>query len=231
MNSKVTENPFKNRRGEVSLFVIVTSLFISLYLVSNMMAVKVVGFFDIFCFDAGTITFPLTYMLGDVLTEIWGYRTTRRVIWMTLICNVLMVVCTQIGVWMPSPDYLAESEAAYNLLFDYVPRIVLGSLAGFLLGELSNSWIMERMKRKTKGKYLWLRMFGSSVVGYLMDSVPFVLIAYAGIVSTRDLLMMILLQYVLKLGIEAIFGTPLAYMFVGWIKRHTSHPDEVETRS
>ena len=228
MNSKVTENPFKNRRGEVSLFVIVTSLFISLYLVSNMMAVKVVGFFDIFCFDAGTITFPLTYMLGDVLTEIWGYRTTRRVIWMTLICNVLMVVCTQIGVWMPSPDYLAESEAAYNLLFDYVPRIVLGSLAGFLLGELSNSWIMERMKRMTKGRYLWLRMFGSSVVGYLMDSVPFVVIAYAGIVSTRDLLMMILLQYVLKLGIEAIFGTPLAYMFVGWIKRHTSNPDEAE---
>ena len=228
MNSKVTENPFKNRRGEVSLFVIVTSLFISLYLVSNMMAVKVVGFFDIFCFDAGTITFPMTYMLGDVLTEIWGYRTTRRVIWMTLICNVLMVVCTQIGVWMPSPDYLAETEAAYNLLFDFVPRIVLGSLAGFLLGELSNSWIMERMKHKTKGRYLWLRMFGSSVVGYLLDSVPFVLIAFAGVVSTRDLLMMILLQYVLKLGIEALFGTPLAYMFVRWIKRHTENPDEEE---
>lgn len=228
MNSKVTENPFKNRRGEVSLFVIVTSLFISLYLVSNMMAVKVVGFFDIFCFDAGTITFPMTYMLGDVLTEIWGYRTTRRVIWMTLICNVLMVVCTQIGVWMPSPDYLAETEAAYNLLFDFVPRIVLGSLAGFLLGELSNSWIMERMKHKTKGRYLWLRMFGSSVVGYLLDSVPFVLIAFAGVVSTRDLLMMILLQYVLKLGIEALFGTPMAYMFVHWIKRHTENPDEEE---
>ena len=219
MNSKVTENPFKNRRGEVSLFVIVTSLFISLYLVSNMMAVKVVGFFDIFCFDAGTITFPMTYMLGDVLTEIWGYRTTRRVIWMTLICNVLMVVCTQIGVWMPSPDYLAETAGAYNHIFTYVPRIVIASLVGFLLGELSNAWLMEKIKIKTQGKRLWVRTIGSSAVAYLFDSLPFVLIAFAGTVSLHDLLLMIAFQYFAKLLIEVFFGTPMAYAAIRALER------------
>ena len=185
------------------------------------MALKVVSIFGLFCFDAGTITFPLAYMLGDVLTEIWGYRTTRKVIIVTLVCNTLMVICTRIGVVMPSPDYLEPTAAAYNLMFDYVPRIVLGSLVGFFLGEISNAWVMARLKKATGGKYLWLRTIGSSMVGYLFDSVPFVLIAFAGVVSTHDLVMMVVLQYLLKLGIEVLFGTPLAYGAIAWIKRHT----------
>ena len=217
---KVSENPFKNRVSKDSLLVVVTALFVTLYLVSNIMAVKVVSLAGLFYFDAGTITFPLAYMLGDVLTEIWGYRTARKVIWMTLACNVLMVVCTQLGVWMPSPDYLSTTEVAYNTIFDYVPRIVLGSLVGFLLGELSNSWVMARLKKVTKGRHLWLRTIGSSMVGYLFDSVPFVLIGFAGVVSTHDLVMMMALQYLLKLAIEVLFGTPLAYASIGWIKRH-----------
>ncbi len=220
--NKVSENPFKNRISRQSLLLVVTSLFVTLYLVSNVMAVKVVGFWGLLYFDAGTITFPLAYMLGDVLTEIWGYRTTRKVIILTLLCNVLMVICTRIGVAMPSPDYLADTANAYNTIFDYVPRIVLGSLVGFLLGELSNSWCMERLKKITKGKYLWLRTIGSSMVGYLFDSLPFVLIAFAGVVTTHDLVAMVVLQYALKLVIEVLFGTPLAYATIGWIKRHTS---------
>ena len=219
--NKVSENPFKNRVSRESLLVVVTALFVTLYLVSNIMAVKVVSIFGLFCFDAGTITFPLAYMLGDVLTEIWGYRTTRKVILVTLVCNILMVVCTRIGVVMPSPDYLEPTAAAYNLMFDYVPRIVLGSLVGFFLGEISNAWVMARLKRATDGKHLWLRTIGSSMVGYFFDSVPFVLIAFAGVVSTHDLVMMVVLQYLLKLGIEVLFGTPLAYGAIAWIKRHT----------
>ena len=218
---KVSENPFKNRVSRESLLVVVTALFVTLYLVSNIMAVKVVSIFGLFCFDAGTITFPLAYMLGDVLTEIWGYRTTRKVIIVTLVCNTLMVICTRIGVVMPSPDYLEPTAAAYNLMFDYVPRIVLGSLVGFFMGEISNAWVMARLKKATGGKYLWLRTIGSSMVGYLFDSVPFVLIAFAGVVSTHDLMMMVVLQYLLKLGIEVLFGTPLAYGAIAWIKRHT----------
>ncbi len=218
--NKVSENPFKNRISKESLLIVVTSLFVTLYLVSNVMAVKVVGLFGLMYFDAGTITFPMAYMLGDVLTEIWGYRTTRKVILLTLLCNILMVLFTQIGVWIPSPDYLEATEQAYNTIFNYVPRIVLGSLVGFLLGELSNAWCMERIKRLTKGRRLWVRTIGSSMVGYLFDSLPFVLIAFAGVVTTHDLVVMCVVQYVVKLLIEVLFGTPLAYAAIGWMKRH-----------
>ncbi len=217
---KVSENPFKNRaRGNMPLIVI-TALFITCYLVSNIMAVKVIGLFDLFYFDAGTITFPFAYMLGDVLTEIWGYKTARNVILTTLLCNILLVVCTQIGVWLPSPHYLDETANAYNHIFSYVPRVVIGSLVGFLLGELSNSRLMEHIKRRTKGRFLWVRTIGSSVVGYMFDTIPFVLIAFLGTLTVRDLLLMIALQYFMKLGIEALFGTPMAYAVILALKRY-----------
>ena len=216
---KVSENPFKNREVGDTPLVVVTALFVTLYLVSNVMAVKVIGFFGLFYFDAGTITFPFAYMLGDVLTEIWGYRTARKVIWITFLCNILMVVCTQIGVWLPSPDYLDSAAEAYNHIFTYVPRIVIGSLVGFLLGELSNAWFMERIKSFTNGKHLWVRTIGSSVIGYLLDTIPFVLIAFLGTLTTRDLLLMIAFQYFMKLGIEVLFGTPVAYAAILFLKR------------
>ena len=216
---KVSENPFKNRTaGDMSL-IVVTALFVTCYLVSNLMAVKVIGFFNLFYFDAGTITFPFAYMLGDVLTEIWGYRTTRKVIFLTFACNIFMVTCTQIGIWLPSPDYLEGNAEAYDTVFNYVPRIILGSLAGFLLGELSNSWMMERIKSKTKGKHLWIRTIGSSIIGYLFDTIPFVLIAFLGVLTTRDILLMIALQYLMKLGIETFFGTPMTYAAISLLKK------------
>ena len=216
---KVTENPLKNREDSDMLLVIVTALFVTAYLVSNVMAVKVIGLLDLFCFDAGTITFPFAYMLGDVLTEIWGYRTAKKVIFLTFVCNILMVICTQIGVWLPSPDYLDATADAYNTIFNYVPRIVVASLTGFLLGELSNAWLMEKIRMKLGGSRLWVRTIGSSLVAYVFDTVPFVLIAFAGTLSTRDILLMIALQYCMKIGIEAFFGTPMAYGLISMIKR------------
>ena len=216
---KVSENPFKNRISERTAFTVVVSLFVTLYLVSNIMAVKVISILGLFYFDAGTITFPFAYMLGDVLTEIWGFKTAKKVIWMTFFCNLLMVVCTQIGVWLPSPGYLEETASAYNHIFTYVPRIVIASLTGFLLGELSNAYLMEKIKEKTKGRRLWVRTIGSSAVAYIFDSLPFVLIAFAGVVSTRDLLMMIAFQYGAKLLIEAVFGTPMAYMAISLYRK------------
>ena len=217
--NKVSENPFKNRIGNDMPLMVITALFVTLYLVSNVMAVKVISIFSVFCFDAGTITFPFAYMLGDVLTEIWGYRTARKVIWMTFLCNIIMVLCTQVGVWMPSPGYLDDTACAYNTVFMYVPRVVLGSLVGFLLGELSNAWLMERIKEKTKGRFLWVRTIGSSVIGYMLDTLPFVLIAFAGVLAAYDLILMIILQYVMKLSIEVLFGTPLAYAVIVFLKR------------
>ena len=181
---KVSDNPLKNRTISATPLMVVTALFVTLYLVSNIMAVKVISLFGLFYFDAGTITFPFAYMLGDVLTELWGFRTAKRVIWLTFVCN-----------------------------------IVLGSLAGFLCGELSNAWLMERIKIKMRGHHLWVRTIGSSAVGYMFDTLPFVLIAFLGTVSTHDLLYMIVFQYVSKLLIEALFGTPMAYAVIRWVRR------------
>lgn len=221
--NKVAENPSKNRANSHWPLMIVTALFVTLYLVSNVMAVKVIGLFNLFYFDAGTITFPFAYMLGDVLTEIWGFRTSKRVIYLTLLCNIILVVCTQIGVWLPSPEYLSDSATAYNTVFTYVPRIVLGSLAGFLCGELSNAWVMERIKVMMQGRHLWVRTIASSAVGYLFDTLPFVLIAFAGVVSTHDLIYMLVFQYVSKLTIEASMGTPMAYVVIRWIRKHVNN--------
>ena len=197
---------------------IVTAMFVTLYLVSNIMAVKVIGLWGLFYFDAGTITFPFAYMLGDVLTEIWGFKMAKRVIWTTFFCNLVMVICTQVGVWLPSPEHLADTEAAYNHLFNYVPRIVIASLAGFLLGELSNAWVMDKMKQKMKGRKLWVRTIGSSMVGYVFDTLPFVLIAFLGVVTTKELLLMMAFQYFSKLIIEATMGTPMAYAVVRMLR-------------
>lgn len=217
---KVSENPSKNRTGDkMSPYVIVTVLFVMCYIVSNLMAVKVIGFFGLFYFDAGTITFPLAYMLGDVLTEMWGYKTAKKTIILAFLCNVFVVFCTQIGVWLPSPDYLDTTAKAYDTVFNYVPRIVLGSLTGFLLGEISNAWLMEKIKGKTKGKRLWVRTIGSSIIGYIFDTVPFVLIAFLGVLTTRDIILMIVSQYLMKLTIEAVFGTPLAYAAILYMKK------------
>ena len=159
-------------------------------------------------------------MLGDVLTEIWGYRTARKVIFMTFVCNVILVLCTQIGVWLPSPEHLGETAAAYNHIFSYVPRIVVASLVGFLLGELSNAWLMVKIREKTKGKHLWVRTIGSSAVGYVFDSLPFVLIAFLGTITTKELLLMLAFQYFSKLLIEAVFGTPMAYAAIRFIRKY-----------
>ena len=217
--NKVSENPLKNRTNGEMPFMVVTALFVTLYLVSNIMAVKVISFFDIIYFDAGTITFPFAYMLGDILTEIWGYHKAKKVIWMTFLCNIIMMIFTQVAVWLPSPDYLEDTAIAYDNVFTYVPRIVIASLTGFLLGELSNSWLMDKIKKRTEGRFLWLRTIGSSIAAHLLDTVPFVLIAFIGTMTTRDIIMMIATQYFMKLGIEVVFGTPLAYAGVGYIKR------------
>ena len=217
--NKVSENPFKNRTDVMSPYVIVTVLFVMCYVVSNLMAVKVVSFFDLFYFDAGTITFPLAYMLGDVLTEIWGYKAARKTIILAFFCNIFVVTWTQIGVWLPSPDYLDPIATAYNSVYSYVPRIVIASLTGFLLGELSNAWLMDKIKAKTKGRHLWVRTIGSSIVGYIFDTVPFVLIAFLGVLTTRDILLMIASQYLMKISIEAALGTPMAYAAIAYLKR------------
>lgn len=220
MENKVPENPSKNRIGSFTPLTVVSGLLITLYLTANLMAVKVISIGPLALFDAGTITFPIAYMLSDVLAEIWGYRTAKKVIFLTFACNALMVIFTAIGIILPYPDYMAEVQTAYSTVYTYVPRIVVASLISFLAGDIMNAKILVLMRdRAENGRHLWMRTIGSSAAGYLIDTVLFVLIAFSGTSPVSDLLSMIGVQYIAKLLLEAVLGTPLAYMAIGFIRR------------
>lgn len=215
MNKQVLENPAKNQDN----LIIITALMITCYLTSNIMAVKLVEINGHSWFDAGTITFPLAYMLGDVLTEIWGYKTAKKVIYLTFICNLIMTLATYIGVLLPGASYLSEVNNAYEVIFTYTPRILIASLIAFLLGELTNAKVMELVKKATKEKYLFIRTILSSMAGYIFDTGVFVILAFYGTCKLGDLFTMIIVQYFIKVIIEAILATPLAYLIVGYLKK------------
>lgn len=226
MKQQVSENPVKNRTqnqnnqsGQFTALTVVAALLVTMYLTANIMAVKVISVGGLSLFDAGTVTFPIAYMLGDVLTEIWGFKTARKVIWLTFFCNIILVLATALGLVLPSPEYMRETTDAYAVIFTYVPRIVAASLIAFLGGELSNAWVMEKVGRLTKGKHMWIRTIGSSAVGYVFDTVLFVLMAFGGTAPAGDLFTMIAAQYIMKLAIEAVGGTPLAYLAVGFLRK------------
>ena len=220
MNKKVPENPVQNRIGSFQPLTVVTAILVTLYLTANLMAVKIISIGPLALFDAGTITFPFAYMLGDVLAEIWGYRTSRNVIILTFISNLMLVIFTSIGVVLPYPEYMESVQSAYSTIYTYVPRIVAASLLAFLLGELLNAKVLVAMRDRSKdGRRLWMRTIGSSAVGYIADSAVFVIIAFADTAPTRDLLSMIGAQYIAKLLLEALFGTPLAYAAIGYLRR------------
>jgi uncharacterized integral membrane protein (TIGR00697 family) len=216
--SSADRAPYR-REEEFTPLVVVAGLMITAYLTANVMAVKLVEVGGVAMFDAGTITFPLAYMLGDVLTEIWGFRVAKKVIWLTFFCNIILVGATAVGVLLPSPEYLRKTADAYAEVFSYVPRIVFASLQAFLCGELSNAYLMEKIKKRTRGRYLWMRTIGSSVAGHFFDTVLFVLAAFGGTAAPSDLFSMIVGQYALKLGAESICGTPLVYAAIRVLKK------------
>ncbi len=217
---QVTENLEKTEA--FTPLVVIAGLMVACYLTSNIMAVKLLSVGGITIFDAGTITFPLAYMLGDVLTEIWGFKTARKVIWLTFFCQVFMATFTYIGTLLPYPDFTEETANAYATIFGFVPRITIASLVAFLLGELTNAWTMVKIREKTGRKLLWVRTIGSSVFGYIVDTSIFVLIAFAGTVPGKDLISMIVVQFPGKLAIEAICATPIAYALINHLRKKFS---------
>ena len=215
MENKVPENPSKNRSRDFNALVVVSCLLVTLYLTANLMAVKIIRIGSGSLVDAGTLAFSFHYMLGDVLAEVWGYRTARKVVFLTFLANFLLVIFTAVGVILPYPDYMQPVQEAYSAIYTYVPRIVAASLISFLLGELSNAKALVLIKRIQKKKErLWVRTVGSSMVGYLFDTVLFVLLAFSFTVPAGELAQMIIVQYAAKLVIEMLAGTPLAYAAV-----------------
>ncbi len=218
MNHQVPENPGKNRKSTETLLT-VSVLLTALYLTANLMAVRVIEAGGISLFDAGTIIFPFTYMLGDALAEVWGFSTAKRVILLSTAGMILMSAFTALGVWLPYPEYQTELVAAYDTVFGFVPRIMLASVTAFLCGELLNAFVLVKIKEKTGEKQLWLRTIGSSLLGHGADTVVFVLLAFFGISPWRDLVSMIGVQYLFKVALEAVTGTPLVYGLIAWLKK------------
>jgi len=194
---------------------IISVFFVSVLLISNVASTKIVDL-KWFTFDGGTLLFPLSYIFGDILTEVYGYKQSRRVIWLGFFMALLMSLIFIIVGKLPSaPGW--NNQNAYDLILGLTPRIVLASLAAYSAGEFSNSYILAKMKIWTKGKMLWTRTIGSTLVGELVDSILFILIAFWGILPSSLIITLIISNYLFKTGIEIIF-TPVTYKVVNFLK-------------
>ena len=194
--------------------VIIIAVFITCLITANIIAVKVIAFGS-FILPAAIFVFPISYIFGDILTEVYGYRTARKVIWLGFGCNLLFVFFAWIGQVLPSAPFWSGQDAYKNIL-GYTPRLLAASFAGYLVGEFTNSFILARMKILTKGRWLWTRTIGSTIFGEGFDTAIFIVAAYAGTPVFAGTL--IFNHWVSKVGIEVIF-TPLTYVIVNWLKR------------
>ncbi|HSJ53912.1 MAG TPA: queuosine precursor transporter [Anaerolineae bacterium] len=195
---------------------LITALFVTVLLISNVASSKILQLGP-FTFDGGTILFPVSYIFGDVLTEVYGYRRSRRVIWIGFGCAALLVlVLSLVGALPPAPGW--EHQEAYEAILGATPRIVLGSLIAYFAGEFSNSYVLARMKVWSEGRWLWMRTIGSTVVGQAVDTALFVTIAFAGTLPWPLFWSIILSNYVFKVGLEAAM-TPVTYRVTGFLKR------------
>ncbi len=207
-------------KGVVSLKMIIShrllfiaALFITCLITANIIAVKVISLGS-FILPAAIVIFPLSYILGDILTEIYGYRWARKVIWLGFLCNLIFVFFAWIGQILP-PASLWEGQGAYESILGYTPRLLVASFSGYLVGEFANSFVLARMKILTQGRWLWSRTIGSTIVGQGLDTGVFITLAYIGTASFVPV--MILYHWLTKTIIEAL-ATPLTYAVVNYLK-------------
>ena len=195
-------------------FVTVAALFVTSLVTANIIAVKLVEVGG-HSFDAGTVIFPVSYILGDVLTEVYGFRAARRVIWTAFFCNLVAVIAILVAIQAPAAGFWSDQEA-YETILGYAPRILLASFLAFLCGEFTNSIVMAKLKVRTEGRYLWVRTISSTVLGQAVDSTVFITVAFAG--TATPLADTIFTIWAIKVGYE-ILATPITYAVVNWLKR------------
>jgi uncharacterized integral membrane protein (TIGR00697 family) len=203
-------------------FDLVMAAFVAILLLSNVIgAGKVASVtlpgLGVRPFGAGILFFPVSYVIGDVLTEVYGYARARRCIWAGTGALLFMALMSWVVVALP-PAATWDGQAAYEAVFGQVPRIVLASIVAFWAGEFVNSLVLAKMKVATKGRLLWARTIGSTVAGQAVDSLIFYPLAFWGVWDEDILLVVLLTQWGLKVGWEAIL-TPLTYAAVGFLKR------------
>ncbi|MCP4158865.1 MAG: queuosine precursor transporter [Deltaproteobacteria bacterium] len=197
-------------------FHIIAMLFIAALLIGNTIAVKVITFAG-FTIPAGILCFPIAYIVNDVLTEVYGFKKAKSVIWFGFILLAFMTLMYYLATII-EPASFWEHQKSFETIFSFVPRIALGSLIAFLIGSLLNSWVMAIMKEKMGGRKLWMRTIGSTIVGEGVDSIIFNVVAFAGIFAVNDLITIIITGFLLKTLYE-IVATPLTYIVVGFLNR------------
>jgi queuosine precursor transporter len=196
-------------------FDIILGLFVAVLLISNIASTKIIQIWK-FTFDGGTILFPLSYIFGDILTEVYGYRKARKAIWVGFFSAFLMsVVLWVIGILKPAQGW--DLQNSYIAILGQTPRIVGASLIAYFAGEFINSFILAKVKIITKGRWLWIRTIGSTIAGELIDTLLFCFIAFYGLYPNKLLLAIIISNYVFKVGLEIIL-TPATYKIVRFLK-------------
>jgi len=197
-------------------FLIVTVLFVAALIASNIIAVKLIVVADR-VLPAAIIVFPLSYIIGDVLTEVYGYRQARRVIWLGFLANLFVVVAIWLGGLLPAAGFW-DGQEAYDRILGLVPRIMAASFLAYLLGEFANAYILAKIKIAMAGRLLWVRTIASTIVGQGIDSGVFITLAFVGTIPASVLIELIITQWLVKTAYEAA-ATPLTYVTVGFLKR------------
>ena len=203
----------------------VVAFFATTLVVSNIIAVKIFDFFGL-SLPAAVILFPLAYITGDVLTEVYGYARARQAIWIGFGCNLIAVAAIWIGGLLPAAPFWnagfysgpEEAGLAYQAILGFSPRLLAASFAAYLVGEFLNSFVLARLKLATGGRYLWTRTIGSTLLGQAADSAIFLSLAFSGILPGGVLLGAILSQWLVKTAYEVV-ATPLTYAVVNGLKR------------
>jgi uncharacterized integral membrane protein (TIGR00697 family) len=204
-----------------------TTAFVVILLVSNLVAQKVfrVGpfhllgpvYFPAFSTSGSMLLFPITYIFGDVFTEIYGYAASRRAIWLGFFGTALLYAVSAAVIALP-PDPEFKHQDAFITVFGILPRILAASLIAFWAGEFANSYTMARLKLLTRGRWLWTRTIGSTAVGQFVDTTLVILITFAGTFTAHKMVEIILTGYVLKVGYE-VLATPATYLVINWLKK------------
>ena len=205
------------REGYSQWFVIVVAVFVTCLITANITAVKLVSIFGLIL-PAGVIVFPISYIVGDVLTEVYGFHRARRVIWLGFFCNLITVLAIWLGGIMPAAPFW-DAQEAYETILGYTPRLLIASFLAYLIGEFANAFVLAKMKVATNGRWLWSRTIGSTLVGQGLDSLVFVLVAFLGTIPLVGLVAAIVAQWLFKSIYEAAV-TPLTYLVVNALKRH-----------
>ncbi len=198
-------------------FVLLVATFITTLIVSNIIAVKLMDIGG-WILPAGIIIFPISYIIGDVLTEVYGYRRARQVIWLGFTCNLFAIAAIWLAMILPPVDFW-DGQAAYERILGYTPRLLVASFLAYLMGEFANSYVLARLKIATQGRWLWTRTISSTLIGQGLDSAVFLVVAFAGILPAGVLVSAIVVQWLTKSAYEAL-ATPLTYGIVNFLKRH-----------